>query len=103
MWLKDKEYIAQAWYDGYELVTLEGNYRKTYAMYSPKSVVDAMLSGIYDNYWNQTEIYEALKIYISMNVDALKDYHGNLLLAGINYDKDTKKHSCVIEKYEIER
>ena len=64
---------AQAWYDGYELVTLEGNYRKTYAMYSPKSVVDAMLSGIYDNYWNQTETYEALKIYISMNVDGLKD------------------------------
>ena len=64
---------AQAWYDGYELVTLEGNNRKTYAMYSPKSVVDAMLSGIYDNYWNQTETYEALKIYISMNVDGLKD------------------------------
>lgn len=64
---------AQAWYDGYELVTLEGNNKKTYAMYSPKSIVDAMLSGIYDNYWNQTETYEALKIYISMNVDGLKD------------------------------
>ena len=33
-------------------------------------------------------------------VDALKDYHGNLLLAGINYDKKTKKHSCTIEKME---
>ena len=32
-------------------------------------------------------------------VEALKDYHGNLLLAGINYDKKTKKHECVIEKY----
>nr|WP_294659201.1 AAA family ATPase [uncultured Blautia sp.] len=64
---------AQAWYDGYELVTLEGSDKKTYAMYSPKSVVDAMLSGIYDNYWNQTETYEALKIYISMNIDGLKD------------------------------
>ena len=32
-------------------------------------------------------------------VDALKDYHGDLLLAGINYDKKTKKHTCVIEKY----
>ena len=28
---------------------------------------------------------------------ALKDYHGNLLLVGINYDKSTKKHECVIE------
>ena len=42
-------------------------------MYSPKSVVDAMLSGIFDNYWNQTETYEALKIYIRMNYDGLKD------------------------------
>lgn len=31
-------------------------------------------------------------------VDTLKDYRGNLLLAGINYDRDTKFHTCVIEK-----
>ena len=30
-------------------------------------------------------------------VKALEDYRGNLLLVGINYDKE-KKHSCVIEK-----
>ena len=30
--------------------------------------------------------------------NALKDYQGNLLLVGINYDKTTKKHECVIEK-----
>lgn len=42
-------------------------------MYSPKSVLDAMLSGLYDNYWNQPETYEALKIYIQMNFDGLKD------------------------------
>lgn len=29
----------------------------------------------------------------------LKEYKGNLLLVGINYDKNTKKHECVIEKY----
>ena len=34
-------------------------------------------------------------------VTALKDYKGNLLLAGINYDKKTKKHECVIEKWEL--
>lgn len=64
---------AQAWYDGYELVTMEGENRKTYSMYSPKSVVDAMLSGVFDNYWNQTETYEALKAYIRLNFDGLKD------------------------------
>ena len=64
---------AQAWYDGYELVAVEGAKQKRYSMYSPKSVVDAMVSGIFDNYWNQTETYEALKIYIQMNFDGLKN------------------------------
>lgn len=32
--------------------------------------------------------------------DSLKDYKGNLLLVGINYDKKTKKHDCVIERIE---
>ena len=64
---------AQAWYDGYKLVAIEEGRKKTYSMYSPKSVVDAMLSGIFDNYWNQTETYEALKVYIQMNFDGLKD------------------------------
>ena len=29
---------------------------------------------------------------------ALKEYQGKMLLVGINYDKKTKKHECVIEK-----
>lgn len=28
----------------------------------------------------------------------LKAYYGNLLLVGINYDKNTKKHGCIIER-----
>ena len=31
-------------------------------------------------------------------VDALQDYRGNLLLAGVSYDRKTKEHTCVIEK-----
>lgn len=64
---------TRAWYDGYELVTVDGQDRISYLMYSPKSVVDAMLSGVFDNYWNQTETYEALKAYIQLNFDGLKD------------------------------
>ncbi|MCI8960826.1 MAG: hypothetical protein HFG62_17190 [Lachnospiraceae bacterium] len=30
----------------------------------------------------------------------LQEYHGNLLLAGINYDKESREHSCVIEEWE---
>ena len=42
-------------------------------MYSPKSVVEAMMRHKFGTYWNQTETYEALKIYIEMNKDGLKD------------------------------
>jgi hypothetical protein len=34
-------------------------------------------------------------------VKALEDYKGNLLLVGINYNKE-KKHTCVIEKWQCE-
>ena len=60
---------AKAWYDGYEL-TEKG---RTHAMYSPKSVVEAMMRGEYGPYWIQTETYEALKVYIQMNYDGLKE------------------------------
>ncbi len=43
------------------------------SMYSPKSVVEAMLRHKFGTYWNQTETYEALKIYIQMDMDGLQD------------------------------
>ena len=42
-------------------------------MYNPKSVVESMLRHKFDTYWNQTETYEALKVYIQINMDGLKD------------------------------
>lgn len=30
--------------------------------------------------------------------DALSNYRGNMLFVGINYDENTKKHECIIEK-----
>lgn len=30
--------------------------------------------------------------------DCLKDYSGEILLVGINYDKDDKCHTCKIER-----
>lgn len=61
---------AKRWYDGYRL---SGTTGKTYQIYSPRSVVSAMLSGLYDTYWNQTETFEALRDYIVLNYDGLKD------------------------------
>lgn len=57
---------TKRWYDGYQFSRQEH-------IYSPKSVVDAMLNEEFDSYWTQTETYEALKIYLDMNFDGLKD------------------------------
>lgn len=64
---------AKAWYNGYEFYQHDSNGSKTYSIYSPKSVVESMLRHKYGTYWNQTETYEALKIYIQMNMNGLKD------------------------------
>lgn len=54
------------WYDGYHFDACGD-------VYSPRSIVSAMLSGVFDDYWNRTETYEALKVYIDMNFDGLRD------------------------------
>lgn len=64
---------TKAWYDGYQLVMHTEDTDIFYSMYSPKSVVEAMLRHKFGAYWNQTETYEALKIYIQMDMDGLKD------------------------------
>ena len=64
---------AKAWYDGYHLVTHTKSGPVCYSMYNPKSVVEAMLRHKFGTYWNQTETYEALKIYIQMDMDGLKN------------------------------
>lgn len=53
-----------------------------YAMYSPRSIQEAMLRHKYGTYWNQTETYEALKVYIQMNMDGLKDAVVKMLAGG---------------------
>ena len=30
---------------------------------------------------------------------ALSNYSGEILLVGVNYDKESKKHNCIIEKW----
>lgn len=57
---------CRAWYDGY-------CFPEAAHIYSPKSVVEAMLSHRYDAYWNSTETYEALKVYIDLNEAGLRD------------------------------
>ena len=60
---------TKAWYDGYHLRVHQRTKVFDYAMYNPKSVVEAMMRHKYGTYWNRTETYEALKVYIQMNMD----------------------------------
>ena len=72
------------WYDGYRISDyIPVKKRKLYRqgkygehriqIYSPLSVVKAMLSGEIENYWNETENYEALQQYVDWNFDGLKE------------------------------
>lgn len=56
----------KTWYDGYA-------FEEVGSVYSPKSVISSLRFGKYGNYWNQTETFEALRMYIDMNFEGLKD------------------------------
>lgn len=54
------------WYDGYTFETES-------SVYSPRSVVCCMRFNRIGNYWNQTETFEALQLYIDLNFDGMRD------------------------------
>ncbi len=64
---------TQDWYDGYRFVMGREGQEKVISIYSPRSVVMAMLNEAYASYWTYTETYTALKTYIQMNYDGLRD------------------------------
>lgn len=56
---------TKEWYDGYLLGGMH--------IYNPLSVVELMDNMEFQSYWTGTETYEALKVYIDMNLDGLKE------------------------------
>ncbi len=57
--------IMEQWYDGY-------SFQKMNHVYSPNSVMEAILNEEYGNYWVKTESFKPLEEYISMNMNGLK-------------------------------
>lgn len=47
--------------------------------------------------WDKSAVGALEQIKEKHYGNILEDYQGNLLLVGINYNKTTKKHECVIE------
>lgn len=56
---------VKKWYDGYRVGKLH--------IYNPKSVADALTWDEIQSYWTGTETYEALKVYIDLDFDGLKE------------------------------
>ncbi len=52
------------WYDGYKV--------GSYDIYNPQSVVRAVSTRIFDSYWTKTETFEALQMYIKLDMDGLR-------------------------------
>ena len=53
------------WYDGYKV--------DNYDIYNPNSVVQAITEKSFDNYWTKTETFEALKVFIQLDMNGLRD------------------------------
>lgn len=52
--------------------------------------------------WNQNARTALQQIREKDYPASILDYTGEILLVGINYDRDSKQHQCLIEKYEKE-
>ncbi len=70
------------WYDGYSVNGV--------SVYNPRSVVQTLIKGNLQNYWTKTETYEALKVYIQMDYDGLKN-KVERLIAGEHIPVNTTK------------
>ena len=78
---------CRRWYDGYAM----HYHDKTFDLYNPKSVVQAMVNQEFDDYWPKTGSYESIKIYVSMNFDGIKD-DVKAMIAGEHIDVNIKKY-----------
>ena len=57
IWKRIRPQEVKAWYDGY-------SFSMAASVYSPRSVVNSMLFGKIENYWNQTETFEACRFIL---------------------------------------
>ena len=81
----------KSWYDGYLVNGL--------SIYNPKSVVEALTEKVFDNYWTQTETYEALKVHIYRNENGLRDKIIQMI-AGEKISVNTKKFQNDMYSFE---
>ncbi|MCL1914683.1 MAG: hypothetical protein FWG10_12615 [Eubacteriaceae bacterium] len=86
----------EEWYDGYKMVYSKasnfGFEEVVCSIYSPKSVVESLLTRRCAPYWVNTETYEALKLYIQMDFNGLRE-DVVAMLAGTKVPLNTRTFS----------
>lgn len=68
-------------------------------VYVPKRKFQDKPAIVVELKWDKTAVGAIEQIKERRYCESLKEYKGNILLVGINYEKNTKKHTCVIEEY----
>lgn len=48
--------------------------------------------------WNKSAEGAIEQIKKKEHFESLEEYRGKILMVGINYDKKTRKHQCIIEE-----
>ena len=84
--------VMKQWHDGYHLTN-------EISSFSPRSVVASITRKQFSNYWNNTEGYEALSLYINMNFDGLKE-DIIMMLAGEKVDVYVQSFSNDMTSFE---
>lgn len=51
--------------------------------------------------WNKKAKTVLQQIKEKKYVQAVSNYTGNIMLVGLSYDKKSKKHECIIEKFTL--
>jgi hypothetical protein len=52
--------------------------------------------------WNKSSDGAINQIHEKQYANAIENFGGEILLVGINYDNNTKKHTCIIERFQKE-
>ena len=85
---------TKQWYDGYNI--------NGYSIYNPNSVMEAIVNNIFDNYWTKTETYEALRLYLVLNISGLKNIITKLIAGEsvIIFEDTFKNDMCTLTTVE---
>ncbi|MCQ2193878.1 MAG: ATP-binding protein [Paludibacteraceae bacterium] len=80
------------WYDGYKL-------KKDVSIFNPLSVVTAMLDGEFDSYWSATGSFEALRDYILMDFEGIRQDIVDMI-SGNSVEVDVESYRNTMDCFE---